>query len=113
MKLIASIHKNVMLNVEQAQQKQKKTYAPRRGKQTFERLIGGQIMVKMKKLGKKKALTSSQEGPYQFVTHVDGLGNLHFEEDSKLCIIQDANGNQWERSHRDLHIYHALHDNRS
>jgi len=31
-------------------------------------------MVKMKKLGKKKALTSSWEGPYQFVAHEDGIG---------------------------------------
>jgi hypothetical protein len=35
MKLIASIHENVLFNVEQAQQKQKKTYATKRGKQTF------------------------------------------------------------------------------
>jgi hypothetical protein len=33
-------------------------------------------MVKMKKPGKKEALTSSWEGPYQFVAHVDGIGNL-------------------------------------
>jgi hypothetical protein len=59
MKLIASIHDNVLLNVEQAQQKQKKTYVIRRGKQTFEGLVVGQTMVKMKKLGKKNALTSS------------------------------------------------------
>jgi len=39
MKLIASIHENVLLNVEQAQQKQKKTYVIRRRKQTFERLV--------------------------------------------------------------------------
>jgi hypothetical protein len=32
MKLIASIHENILLNVEHAQQKQKKTYATRRGK---------------------------------------------------------------------------------
>jgi hypothetical protein len=59
MKLIASIHENVLLNVEQAQQKQKKTYATRKGKQTFEGLVIGQTMVKMKKPRKKKALTSS------------------------------------------------------
>jgi hypothetical protein len=64
MKLIASIHENVLLNVEQAQQKQKKTYATKKGKQTFEGLVVGQTMVKMKKLRKKKALTSSWEGPY-------------------------------------------------
>jgi hypothetical protein len=32
MKLIANIHENVLLNVEQAQKKQKKTYATRKGK---------------------------------------------------------------------------------
>ncbi len=32
MKLITSIHENVLLNVEQAQQKQKKTYATKKGK---------------------------------------------------------------------------------
>ncbi len=61
-------------------------------------------MVKMKKPRKKKALTSSWEGPYQFVAHVDGIGNFDFEEGNKICIIQDADGNQWERSHKDLQI---------
>jgi hypothetical protein len=64
MKLITSIHENVLFNVEHAQQNQKKTYATRKGKQTFEGLVVEQTMVKMKKLGKKKALTSSCEGPY-------------------------------------------------
>jgi hypothetical protein len=31
---------------------------------TFEGLVAGQTMVKMKKLGKEKALTSNEEGPY-------------------------------------------------
>jgi hypothetical protein len=39
MKLIATIHENVLLNVKQAQQKQKRTYATKRGKQTFEGLV--------------------------------------------------------------------------
>jgi len=47
-KLIANIHDNVLLNVEQAQQKEKRTYAFRRGKKIFERVVAGQIMVKMK-----------------------------------------------------------------
>jgi hypothetical protein len=59
MKLIASIHENVFLNVEQAQKKQKKTYATRKGKQTFEGLVARETMVKMKKPRKKKALTTS------------------------------------------------------
>jgi hypothetical protein len=78
--------------VEQAQKQQKKIYAARRGKHLFEGLIAGQTMVKMKKPGKKKALTTSWEGPYQFIGHTNGKGNLDFEEGCRLCIIQDADG---------------------
>jgi hypothetical protein len=49
MKLITSIHENVLLNVEHAQQKQKRAYATIKGKQTFKGLVVGQTMVKMKK----------------------------------------------------------------
>ncbi len=105
--LIASIHNNVLLNVEQAQQQQRKVYAARRGKHLFEGLIVGQTMVKMKKPGKKRALTASWEGPYQFIEHSDGKGNLDFEEGCRLCIVQDADGHQWERSRRDLQIFYA------
>jgi hypothetical protein len=38
MELIASIHEDVLLNVEQAQKKQRKTYAARKGKHLFEGL---------------------------------------------------------------------------
>jgi hypothetical protein len=106
-KLIAIIHENVLINVEQAQQKQKRTYATRKGKQTFEGLIAGETMVKMKKLGKKKALTASWEGPFLFVAHTDGIGNLDFEEGNRICTIRDADGNQWERPRRDLQVYHT------
>jgi hypothetical protein len=105
--LIASIHDNVLLNVEQAQKQQKKSYAARRGKHLFEGLIAGQTMVKMKKPGKRRALTASWEGPYQFIGHADGKGNLDFEEGCRLCIVQDADGRQWERSRRDLQIFYA------
>jgi hypothetical protein len=44
----------------------------------------------MKKSGKKKAL--SWEGPYQFVGHVDGNGNVDFEEGNRLFIIRDGDG---------------------
>jgi hypothetical protein len=64
MKLIASIHESVLLNVKQAQKKQRNTYATKKGKQTFEGLVVGLTMDKMKKPGKKKALTLSWEGPY-------------------------------------------------
>jgi hypothetical protein len=105
--LIASIHDNVLLNVEQTQKQQKKIYAARRGKHLFEGLIAGQTMVKMKKPGKRRALTASWEGPYQFIGHSNGKGNLDFEEGCQLCIIQDADGHQWERSRRDLQIFYA------
>jgi len=105
--LIASIHNNVLLNVEQAQKQQKKVYVARRGKHLFEGLIAGQTMVKMKKPGKRRALTTSWEGPYQFIGHSNGKGNLDFEESCRLCIIQDADGHQWERFRRDLQIFYA------
>jgi hypothetical protein len=106
MELIASIHENVLLNVEQAQKQQRKTYAFQRGKHLFEGLVTRVTMVKMKKPGKIRALSASWEGPYQFIGHVDGKGNFDFEEGSRLCTVQDANGHQWERYRRDLHIYH-------
>jgi hypothetical protein len=90
--LITSSHENVLLNVEQAQKKQIKTYATRKGKHLFEGLVTGETMVKMKKPGKKRALTASWEGPYWFVGYADKKGNLDFEEGSRICIIQDADG---------------------
>jgi hypothetical protein len=59
MKLIASVHENVLLNVEQTQKKQKKTYATKKGKQIFEGLVARETMVKMKKSEKKKGLTTT------------------------------------------------------
>jgi len=105
--LIASIHDNVLINVEQAQTQQKKNYATRKGKHLFEGLIAGSTMVKMKKPGKRRALTASWEGPYRFSGHTNGRGNLDFEEGCRLCIVQDADGHQWERSCRDLQIFFA------
>jgi hypothetical protein len=107
MELIASIHENVLLNVEQAQKQQRKTYATRKGKHLFEGLVAGATMVKMKKPGKRRALTASWEGPYQFIGHADGKGDLDFEDGNRVCIIQDADGHQWERSRQDLQIYHV------
>jgi hypothetical protein len=93
--LIASIHGDVLLNVEQAQKQQKKSYAAKRGKHLFEGLIAGLTMVKMKKPGKRRALTASWEGPYRFIGHTDGKGNLDFEEGCRMCIVQDGDGRQW------------------
>jgi hypothetical protein len=109
-KLVASIHENVLLNVKQAQKKQRKTYATTKSKHLFKGLIVRETMVKMKKPGKKRALNASWEGPYQFIGHADGKGNFDFEEGSRICIIQDADGRQWKRSRRDLQIYHVQPD---
>ncbi len=105
--LIGSIHNNVLCNVEQAQKQQKKVYAARRGKHLFEGLVASQTMVKMKKPGKRRALSASWEGPYQFIGHTYGKGNLDFEEGCRLCIIQDGEGHQWERSRQDLQIFYV------
>jgi hypothetical protein len=72
----------------------------------FEGLSAGETMVKMKKPGKKKTLTASWEGPYLFVAHTDGLGTFDADEGNRICILQDGDGNQWERPRRDLHVYH-------
>jgi len=108
--LIASIHEDVFLNVKQAQKKQQGTYASRKGKHLFKGLTTGKSMVKMKKPGKKRALAASWEGPYRFVGHVDGKGNYDFEEGCHLCVVQDANGRQWETSRKDLQIFHMQPD---
>jgi hypothetical protein len=55
---------------------QKKTYALQKRKQMFLSFQARNDLVKMKKLGKKKALTRSWEGPYLFVGHVDEQGGL-------------------------------------
>jgi hypothetical protein len=91
-RLIPSIHESVLLNVKHAQQKQRNTYATRKGKHLFEGLVAGETMVKMKKPGKKRTLTASWEGPYQFVGHTHGKGNFDFEEGYQICIIQDVDG---------------------
>jgi hypothetical protein len=106
-KLIASIHKDVLLNVGQAQKKQKATYANRSSKHPFEGLVAGVSMVKMKIPGKRRALSASWEGPYQFIEHADGKGDFDFEEGCRICVVQDANGRRWERSRRDLQIYYV------
>jgi hypothetical protein len=106
-RLIASIHESVLLNVEQAQKKQRNTYVNRQGKHLFEGLVAGVSMVKMKKPGKRRALIASWEDPYQFVGHADGKGNSDFEEGCRICIVQDVDERQWERSRRDLQIYYA------
>ncbi|CAK9863492.1 unnamed protein product [Sphagnum jensenii] len=86
-KLIVSIHKNVLLNVDKAQKKQRGTYANRSGKHLFEGLVAGVSMVKMKIPSKRRALSASWEGPYQFIGHADGKGDFDFEEGCRICVV--------------------------
>jgi hypothetical protein len=73
----------------------------------FEGLVAGVSMVKMKKPGKRRALSASWEGPYEFVGHADEKGNFDFEEGCWIYIIKYVDGRKWERSRRDLQIYYA------
>ncbi len=50
-------------------------------------------LVKMKKLGKKKALTGSWEGPYLFVGYVDEQGGLEQDDGRRKCIIKGKMNN--------------------
>jgi hypothetical protein len=73
----------------------------------FEGFEGG-VKVKMRKLGKKKNLASSWEGPYVFVTYKDGKGSQEQDECGRTCIIKDLDEKHSERARRDLHIYHSM-----
>jgi hypothetical protein len=72
--LVASIHKVLLENVEQAQKKQQKVYATRKGLQLFERFEERDTKIKMRKQGKKRSLMGSWKGPYDFVSYKDGKG---------------------------------------
>jgi hypothetical protein len=108
MKLIRNIHENVLLNVEQAQKKQGKTYATRKGKQTFEGLVTGETMVKMKKLGKKKALTSSWEPHTNSLDMQVGMGTLILKKATNypsLKMLIDINGKDHTRTFKCIMFY--------
>jgi hypothetical protein len=42
----------------------------------------------MNKLGKKKSLASSWEGPYLFVRYLDGHGFLEQDEGRRVCVVR-------------------------
>jgi hypothetical protein len=67
------VHKTLLENVEQAQRKQKKVYAARKGLQTFEGFTEN-AKVKMCRPRKKRSLISNWEGPYLFIEYKDGKG---------------------------------------
>jgi hypothetical protein len=57
----------------------------------FEGFEGVWVKVKMWKLGKKKNLAGSWEGPYVFVIYKDGKGFHDQDEGGNTCIIKDLN----------------------
>jgi hypothetical protein len=62
-------------------------------------------MVKMKKPSKRRALSASWEGPYQFVGHVDGKGDFDFEEGCRICLSKmqmGVNGRGLEEIYRSI-----------
>jgi hypothetical protein len=65
----------------------------------------GKTMVKMRKLGKKKALLGSWEGPYAFMKYKDEKGCREFDDDSRVCILKGIDGKQWERARHDLQVF--------
>ncbi len=81
LKLIYDMHSFVLENVDQAQKRQHKSYVAWKGKQEFVGLEEGKTMVKMRELGKKKALLANWEGLYAFVKYKDQKGCRKFDDD--------------------------------
>ncbi len=71
MQLIYGICKSLLENVEQAQKKQHKVYASRKGLQLFTDFEEEGVQIKMQKPSKKKNLAGSWEGLYIFVGYKD------------------------------------------
>jgi uncharacterized protein YmfQ (DUF2313 family) len=74
MKLVVKLHESLLQNVDQAQKKQKRTYAARKGWVLFHSFEDGEMLVKMRKPSKKKSLLASWEGLYMFANYKDGRG---------------------------------------
>jgi len=80
LKLIFDMHSSVLENVDQAQNKQCRSYVAQKGKQEFLGLEEGRTMVKMKKPGKNKSLLANWEGPSAFVKYKDEKGYREFDD---------------------------------
>jgi hypothetical protein len=72
--------------------RERKSYVARKGKQEFVGFEEGKTMVKMRKLGKRKALLANWEGPYAFMKYKDEKGCREFDDNSQVCIIKKING---------------------
>jgi hypothetical protein len=92
LKLIYDMHSFVLENVDQAQKRQRISYVARKGKQEFLGFEEGRTIVKMRKLGKKKALLANWKGPYAFVKYKDEKGCRKFDDGCQVCVLQGING---------------------
>ncbi len=76
-----------------------------KSKQEFVGFEEGKTMVKMKKLGEKRALLANWEGPYAFMKYKDEKGFRKFDDGSWICIIKYIDGKQWEHAKHDLQVF--------
>jgi hypothetical protein len=60
----------------------------RRGKQMIVGSEEGKTYVKMKKLGKKKLITSNWESPFLFMKYLDGNEFLEHDEGGRIFVIK-------------------------
>jgi len=88
-------------NVVEAKKKQHASVA-HKGKQFFEGLQVGSL-VKMRRLGKKKGLELSWEGPYKVMRYKDEQGFLEFHG-CQVCLLQDDDEQVWKWPRRDPEV---------
>ncbi len=69
--------------------------------------IKGETYVKMKKIEKKKTLTSSQEGPFLCMKYLDNNGFQEQDEGGKICFMKGEDEKLWDKLWRDLQIFHV------
>lgn len=109
MELVTKLHESLLENVDQVQQKQKGTYATRKGHIMFHSFGEEEVWMKMRKPNEKKYLLASWEGLYLFVGYKEGHGHQEQDYGSRVCILNDKAGQVWERVRCDLQKYqHAL-----
>ncbi len=57
----------------------------------------GVTYVKMNKLGKKKSLVSSWEGPFLFLNYLDGIEFMEQDEGERMCVVKSREEQLWDR----------------